>query len=136
MSAGTASVIVAAECRCAASLNVPHDPTLGRRRRIGISKLGTVLVEDIGDLQVGSPLVLGHSSAQDYAFWCPQDVKWAFQSLNMTGTDLSVARGDADVMVTQKDLDHPDIHAEFHQVGGKAVSQYVGRHPLSEAGLG
>ena len=48
------------------------------------------------------------------------------------GRDTRVERGRIQLAVPQQDLDDADIDVLLQQMGGKAVAQRVGRHPLPD----
>jgi hypothetical protein len=50
------------------------------------------------------------------------------------GRDASVKRGRIELAVPHQDLDHADIDILFQQMGGEAVAQRMGRHPLPYPG--
>jgi len=88
--------------------------------------------EDTGDIergaQAGSVAVLLALHQQRQMF------ERTGHRADRLGRDASVEGGRIELAVSHQDLDDADIDILFQQMGGEAVAQRMGRHPLSDPG--
>ncbi len=100
---------MAAERRRAAVLDRTHHLHLveADAAAVGLTPRGTVVAEDVRDLQ-GWPSHANGRLAGRRSAWA-QSVEWARHRAERTGRDMRVARGRVELRVTEQDLDHADI---------------------------
>lgn len=89
----------------------------------------TMATEDIRDLQIGT-----HRSRSGWrAHFNGQSIKRALRHGDYARCNMSVARGRRQVVVSQQDLDDPDIRSALEEVGGKAMPQGMNADSLGQA---
>ena len=132
MPAVLAGIDVAAECRGAAVLDRRHDLELGKAQVTGLSGAiaGPFSSEDIGDLERGAQA--GSVAGLLALHQRRQMLERTGHRADRLGRDARVERGRIELAVPQQDLDHADIDILFQQMGGEAVAQRMGRHPLPD----
>ena len=134
MPAVLAGIDVTAECCRAAVLNRRHDLELGQAQVTGLGGTiaGAFSSEDIGDLERGAQAA---SAAGILALHQQrQTLERTGHRADRLGGNARIERGRIKLAVPQQDLDHADIDILFQQMGGEAVAQRMGRHPLPDPG--
>ena len=106
---------------------------------IGRTPRRPVVAEDIRDLQLRTGhcgglrrrlhfLAVLLSFPGSLVLWSRQPVERALDGGDRAGSDVEIARGRIQFLVTQEQLDLSDIGAVIEQMGGETVAQCMHRH--------
>jgi len=109
-----------AERRCPAQLDRRHDPALDAAEMavMGQAERSTVAAENIRHLQIGTH---GTGSGGRY-HRDGQTIERALRRSDRRGGHMGVACRRRQVIVTEQDLDDPDIHPALQQMGREAMA--------------
>jgi len=122
-----AGVDVAPERRGAAPQDPVDDPALLGPRRRDRNAGALHPAKDLGDLVRRSP---GHLSRERKL----EGVEGTPGRADALGGDVHVQGGCLDGAVAEQDLDETQVGAVLHEMGGEAVAEHMGGHPLRNAG--
>lgn len=119
----------------AAGLNGRHHFELAEANMpcIGPPPRGTMFAENVSDLQPGArqlPRTLPGSLSERTAMQGFERFKWAYRVPDRLGRDFGISGSRAQLGVTEKHLNDPDIRPRFQKMGGKAVPQGMQRNWL------
>ena len=137
MCAVLAALDMAAEGRCAATLDRRHDLQLAKAHMagVGFAPRRSMLAEDVRDLQRW-PQHGRRALSRRGAGSCVLDetLQRADDVADGLGGDAGVKRRAVELGVAHQNLDHANIDAAFQQMGGEAVPQRMRRNALVDAG--
>ena len=130
MRAGLTAFDMTAQRRGSAALDRRHDLELAEAQVAGMGGTPSwpVVAEDVRHLDRRPwqrPRSAGHLQ---------QEVEWAGHLANRADRDAGVERRRVELLVSEQNLDDPDIGFLLQEMGGKAVPQRVNTDPFGNAG--
>src|SRR5215510_7996129 len=107
--------------RRAAALDRRHHLQLAEAQMAGLGATPSrpVGAEDIRDLEPSPRHAAAGSGGRQRTL--AQMLQWAFDRPQCGAGDVAVVRSGIQLLVTQENLDHPDVHLLLQEVGRKAV---------------
>ena len=122
---------MAAEGRCAASLDIPHCLELLRRKWVVVAVFVAVKTYDVSDFKaewhrccgLAQSLMSLHGSDVGRVFLKTDRIEGALGPCYEVCADMGIAGGGPDGAMAEKCLDHSGVGVCFQQVSGKAVAQ-------------